>query len=287
MPSRIGGNSMKMKNIMSSPVYIAEPEDTVAHVRNLMMKYKVGSILVVDDPLIMGIFTKSDLQMKLFEGEAAWKRRPIDQIPVKSVMTGDVVTLSPNAPISEAAKLMAEKGIDHIPIFDKEVLGIVSKTDLIRYAAENGSERRVGDAMSGKAVTVSTGHTLNHIIDEMEKNAVQKVIVMDSNEKAVGIVSVKDLSANELIDADGRRSIRGNKKSSSKASRFAIDVPFIAEDVMTNIIVADVSESVSSAAKKIIDNNVFSLPVTRNGKIAGIISKDDIIRQLAADEPEA
>lgn len=287
MPSRIGGNSMKMKNIMSSPVYIAEPDDTVAHVRNLMMKYKVGSILVVDDPLIMGIFTKSDLQMKLFEGEAAWKRRPIDQIPVKSVMTGDVVTLSPNAPISEAAKLMAEKGIDHIPIFDKEVLGIVSKTDLIRYAAENGSERRVGDAMSGKAVTVSTGHTLNHIIDEMEKNAVQKVIVMDSNEKAVGIVSVKDLSANELIDADGRRSIRGNKKSSSKASRFAIDVPFIAEDVMTNIIVADVSESVSSAAKKIIDNNVFSLPVTRNGKIAGIISKDDIIRQLAADEPEA
>lgn len=278
---------MKMKNIMSSPVYIAEPDDTVAHVRNLMMKYKVGSILVVDDPLIMGIFTKSDLQMKLFEGEAAWKRRPIDQIPVKSVMTGDVVTLSPNAPISEAAKLMAEKGIDHIPIFDKEVLGIVSKTDLIRYAAENGSERRVGDAMSGKAVTVSTGHTLNHIIDEMEKNAVQKVIVMDSNEKAVGIVSVKDLSANELIDADGRRSIRGNKKSSSKASRFAIDVPFIAEDVMTNIIVADVSESVSSAAKKIIDNNVFSLPVTRNGKIAGIISKDDIIRQLAADEPEA
>lgn len=278
---------MKMKNIMSSPVYIAEPDDTVAHVRNLMMKYKVGSILVVDDPLIMGIFTKSDLQMKLFEGEAAWKRRPIDQIPVKSVMTGDVVTLSPNAPISEAAKLMAEKGIDHIPIFDKEVLGIVSKTDLIRYAAENGSERRVGDAMSGKAVTVSTGHTLNHIIDEMEKNAVQKVIVMDSNEKAVGIVSVKDLSANELIDADGRRSIRGNKKSSSKASRFAIDVPFIAEDVMTNIIVADVSESVSSAAKKIIDNNVFSLPVTRNGKIAGMISKDDIIRQLAADEPEA
>ena len=277
---------MKMKNIMSSPVYIAEPDDTVAHVRNLMMKYKVGSILVVDDPLIMGIFTKSDLQMKLFEGEAAWKRRPIDQIPVKSVMTGDVVTLSPNAPVSDAAKLMAEKGIDHIPIFDKEVLGIVSKTDLIRYAAQNGSERRVGDAMSGKAVTVSTGHTLNHIIDEMEKNAVQKVIVMDSNEKAVGIVSVKDLSANELIDADGRRSIRSNKKSSSKASRFAIDVPFIAEDVMTNIIVADVSESVSSAAKKIIDNNVVSLPVTRNGKIAGMISKDDIIRQLAADEPE-
>jgi len=272
---------MKIKNIMSSPVYIAAPDDTVAYVRNLMMKHKVGSILVSDGPLILGIFTKSDLKMKLFEGEAAWKRRPIDQIPVKSVMTENVVTLLPNAPVFEAAKLMVEQKIDHIPVYNKEILGIVSKTDLIRYAAESGSEDRVGDAMSGKAVTVHTGHTLNHIIDEMEKNSVQKVIVMDNREKAVGIVSVKDLSANDLIDSDGKRNIRGNKKSSSKASRFAIDVPFIAEDVMTNIIVADVSESIASAAKKIIDNNVVSLPVTKNGKIAGMISKDDIIKRLS------
>ena len=272
---------MKMKNIMSSPVYVAKPDDTVAHVRHLMMKYKVGSILVADGPVILGIFTKSDLKMKLFEGEAAWKRRPIDQIPVKSVMTENVVTISPNAPVFEAAKLMTERKIDHIPIYDKEIQGIVSKTDLIRYASESGTAVLVGDAMSKKVVAVYTGHTLNHIIDEMEKNEVQKVVVMDNNEKAVGIVSVKDLSANDLIDSGGKRNIRGNKKSSSKASRFAIDVPFIAEDVMTNIIVTDVSESIASAAKKIIDNNVVSLPVTRNGKIAGMISKDDIVKQLS------
>ncbi|MDV0445452.1 Inosine-5'-monophosphate dehydrogenase [Methanimicrococcus sp. At1] len=272
---------MKVKNIMSSPVYIVEPDETVAHARNLMMKHKVGSILVVDDPMILGIFTKSDLNMKLFEEEAAWKRRPIDQIPIKSVMTADVVTLSPNAPTAEAAKLMVEKNIDHIPIFEKEVLGIVSKTDLIRFAAENANEGRVGDAMTGKAVVVNTSHTLNHIIDEMEKNAVQKVIVMDNNEKAVGIVSVKDLSANELVGSDGKRSIRSSKKSSSKAMRYALDIPFIAEDVMTTIVAADASESIASAAKKIIDNNVVSLPVTKNGKVSGMISKDDILRWLA------
>ncbi|MDL2261598.1 CBS domain-containing protein [Methanimicrococcus sp. OttesenSCG-928-J09] len=272
---------MKMKNIMSSPVYIVEPDETVAHARNLMMKHKVGSILVVDDPMVLGIFTKSDLNMKLFEEEAAWKRRPIDQIPIKSVMTADVVILSPNASVAEAAKLMVEKNIDHIPIFEKEVLGIVSKTDLIRFAAENGADGRVGDAMKGKAVTVNTNHTLNHVIDEMEKNAVQKVVVMDNNEKAVGIVSVKDLSSSELVGTDGKRSIRGSKKSSSKAARYALDVPFIAEDIMTSIVAADVSESVASAAKKIIDNGVASLPVTRNGKVTGMISKNDILEWIA------
>lgn len=272
---------MKMKNIMSSPVYIVEPDETVAHARNLMMRHKVGSILVVDNPLILGIFTKSDLNMKLFEEEAAWKRRPIDQIPIKSVMTADVVTLSPNASVAEASKLMVEKNIDHIPIFEKEVLGIVSKTDLIRFAAESATNGRVGDAMTGKAVVVNTNHTLNHVIDEMEKSDVQKVVVMDNNEKAVGIVSIKDLSASELIGSDGKRSIRGSKKSSSKAARYALDIPFIAEDIMTNIVVADVSESIASAAKKIIDNNVVSLPVTKNGKVSGMISKDDILRWLA------
>ncbi|WP_316557047.1 CBS domain-containing protein [Methanimicrococcus hongohii] len=281
MPSRIGGKSMKMKNIMSSPVYVVEPDETVARARNLMMKYKVGSILVVDDPMILGIFTKSDLNMKLFAEEAAWKRRPIDQIPIKSVMTTDVVTLSPNVSASEAAKLMVEKNIDHIPVFEKEVIGIVSKTDMIKYAAETAVEGRVGDAMTGKAVTVNTSHTLNHVIDEMKKSDVQKVIVMDNNEKAVGIVSVKDLSASELIDADGKRSIKEAKKSSSKAARYALDVPFIAEDIMTNIVAADVSESIASAAKKIIDNNVVSLPVTKNGKVSGMISKNDILKWLA------
>ncbi|MDR2944783.1 MAG: CBS domain-containing protein [Methanosarcinales archaeon] len=272
---------MKMKNIMNSPVYVVEPDETVAHARNLMMRHKVGSILVVDAPLILGIFTKSDLNMKLFEEEAAWKRRPIDQIPIKSVMTANVVTLSPNASAAEAAKLMVEKNIDHIPIFEKEVLGIVSKTDLIRFAAEVATVGRVGDAMTGKAVVVNTNHTINHVIDEMEKSDVQKVIVMDNHEKAVGIVSVKDLSANELIGSDGKRSIRGSKKSSSKAARYALDIPFIAEDIMTNIVVADVSESVAGAAKKIIENNVVSLPVTRNGKVSGMISKDDILKWLA------
>jgi Predicted signal-transduction protein containing cAMP-binding and CBS domains len=271
---------MKVKNIMSSPVYIIKPDDTVAHARNLMMKHKVGSVLIVDNTEITGIFTKSDLKIKLFENEAAWKRRPIDQIPAQSVCTADVATLSPNAVIADAAKLMVENKIDHIPIFEKEIYGIISKTDMIRFAAENLTDSYVSDAVTGKAVTVNVKHTLNHIIDEMKKNDVQKVIVMDNNEKAVGIVSIKDLSANDLIENDEKRNGKNSKKP-SKMPRFSMDAPFIAEDIMTNITVADANESIAAASKKIIKNEVVSLPVTRNGKIEGMISKDDILKWIA------
>ena len=271
---------MKVKNIMSSPVYIIKPDDTVAHARNLMIKHKVGSVLIVDNAVITGIFTKADLKIKLFENEAAWKRRPIDQIPAQSVCTADVVTLSPNAVVADAAKLMIEKKIDHIPIFEKEIDGIVSKTDMIRFAAENLTDASVSDVTFGKAVTVNVSHTLNHIIYEMKRNDVQKVVVMDNNEKAVGIVSVKDLSANYFTENSEQKNSKSSKKS-SKAPRFPIDSPFIAEDIMTSITSADVSESIASASKKIIKNDVVSLPVTRNGKIEGMISKDDILKWIA------
>ncbi|MDV0446477.1 Inosine-5'-monophosphate dehydrogenase [Methanosarcinaceae archaeon Ag5] len=272
---------MKMKNIMSAPVYVVGPDETVARARNLMMKHKVGSILVVDGDAVAGIFTKSDLKVRLFEEEAAWKRRPIDQIPIKSICSADVVTVSPNTSVFEAAKIMAEKGIDHLPVVDKEIMGIVSKTDIVRFVAESGtgSEVMVLDSMSGKAVTVNTNHTINHIIGEMEKNNVQKVIVMDNNEKAVGIVSIKDLSANDLL-ADVVSEKNGKNKK-DKSRRYAIDLPFVAEDLMTHIITVDVSAPITTAAKKIIDNNVASLPVTKNGKIAGMISRDDIIKSIS------
>ena len=271
---------MKVKNIMSSPVYIINPDDTVAHARNLMIKHKVGSVLIVDNAVITGIFTKADLKIKLFENEAAWKRRPIDQIPAQSVCTAAVVTLSPNAVISDAAKLMIEKKIDHVPIFEKEIDGIVSITDMIRFAAENLTDASVADVKFGKAVTVNANHTLNQIIYEMKRNDVQKVVVMDNNEKAVGIVSMKDLSANDLIENEEKGNGKNSKKT-SKTPRFSMDSPFIAGDIMTNIISADISESIASASKKIIKNDVVSLPVTRNGKIEGMISKDDILKWIA------
>ncbi|WNY25719.1 CBS domain-containing protein [Methanolapillus millepedarum] len=273
---------MKMKNIMSAPVYVVSPDETVARARNLMMKHKVGSILVVDGESIAGIFTKSDLKTRLFEEEAAWKRRPIDQIPIKSICTTDVTTVSPNTTVIKAAQIMTEKCIDHLPVVDKEILGIVSKTDIVRLVSENGigSEIMVSDSMSGKAVTVNTNHTINHIIGEMEKNDVQKVVVMDNNEKAVGIVSIKDLSANDLLVNDSKNE-KNTKTKKEKFRRHSIDLPFVAEDLMTHIITVDVSASIATAAKKIIDNNVMSLPVTRNGKIAGMISRDDIIKSLS------
>ncbi|WNY26278.1 CBS domain-containing protein [Methanolapillus ohkumae] len=272
---------MKVKNIMSAPVYVVGSDETVARARNLMLRHKIGSILVVDGQTIAGIFTKSDLKTRLFEEEAAWKRRPIDQIPIKSLCSTDVITISPNASVSEAAQIMTCQKIDHLPVVDKEIMGIVSKTDIIRLVSDGGigHEQQVSDFMCETAVTVNTNHTINHIIGEMEKNDVQKVIVMDNNAKAVGIVSLKDLSANDLIEGNGRKKEKPSKKP--KVRRSSMDLPFIAEDLMTPIITVDVSASVSIAAKKIIDNEVTSLPVTRNGKIAGMISRDDIIRSIS------
>ncbi|MGZ4908465.1 MAG: CBS domain-containing protein, partial [Halobacteriota archaeon] len=45
---------------MSAPVFVAAPEDTVGHVKNLMLKHKVSRIIVVYERALAGVITKYD-----------------------------------------------------------------------------------------------------------------------------------------------------------------------------------------------------------------------------------
>jgi len=91
---------MNVSDIMSSPVFIMGPDEPVSHARNLMLKHKISTIVVVDDEKMMGILSQADLSRKLAQTEPVWRRRPIDKIPVSMVMTEDPITIYPEASIS-------------------------------------------------------------------------------------------------------------------------------------------------------------------------------------------
>lgn len=271
---------MKVKDIMSYPVYVVSPGDSVARARNLMLRHKVGCLLVMDGDEIAGIFTKSDLNKKLIDQNPSWKKRPIDTIPVSSVCTEDVFTISPNASVELAARIMAENKIDHLPVVEKEIYGVVSKTDLVRYATTIQMTSQVLDFATGKVVSANINHTINYILGEMEKNDVQKVVIMNNEKEAVGIVSIKDLSANYFSDIVNNRAYDPNSKRRSNS----LFLPIVAEDVMTGITVVDAGDSVSNAAKKIYDNHFSSVPVTKNKKVVGLFTRDDIVTALSKEK---
>jgi CBS domain-containing protein len=59
-------------------------------------------------------------------------------IKVKEIMTNHVITISRDASVKEAARLMMEKKIGCLPVVENEKLvGLVTETDILRYVLEH------------------------------------------------------------------------------------------------------------------------------------------------------
>ncbi len=280
---------MNVADIMSSPVYVLNADEPVSHARKLMLRYRISTLLVLNEGKMVGIVTKSDITNRLAQAEPLWRRRPIDQIPIKLLMTDSVITIYPEASISQAAALMLENGVHNVPVVKNDIVGIVTRTDLVRYVAENSEEMKtkIPKLMTEDIVSVHRHHTINHVIDEMNKNEIERVIVKDDAGKPVGIISSKSLALNLLTDFQGElstKSIKMTRKSSpggQKTYRYVKEVPLTAEDIMVSPINSiDANENVSAAAKKMIEEGVTALPVSDGENIVGILSRTDIMKAI-------
>lgn len=119
-------------SIMTDPILTAEPDENAGELAEGMVELGIKSVAVTDGARHPeGIITSTDYLRMAAEG--------VDpgETTVEEWMTSDTVTMLANRRIDEAAGLMREHGISHLPIVDGdgEAVGIVSATDLTEYLA--------------------------------------------------------------------------------------------------------------------------------------------------------
>ena len=113
-------------DMMSFPVTAVHPDTPMTEVRHIMEEGKIRGIVVEDQDRLLGIVVLWDL--KKLRQQKQWSS------PVKAFMNRKVTTISPAALASEAAELMVQKNIGHLPVVQGEkVIGIVTRTDIINY----------------------------------------------------------------------------------------------------------------------------------------------------------
>jgi CBS domain-containing protein len=124
---------------------------------------------------------------------------------VSEVMTCGVETISSAATLEQAAKKMKDHNVGILPVIEgEEVLGVVTDRDIVLRAV---SERlrpemtRVKEVMTPKVISCYEDQDITEASLLMEKNLVHRLIVLDRNEKLVGIVSLSDLAAKAKSDA--------------------------------------------------------------------------------------
>ncbi|KXS40598.1 MAG: hypothetical protein AWU58_1904, partial [Methanohalophilus sp. T328-1] len=254
---------MNVSDIMSTPVYVIGTEEPVSHARNLMFRHKISTLIVVEKDEIKGIVTKSDISRRLAQAEPMWRRRPIDKIPAKMVMTAEpIITIYPDASVSQAINLMLENQINNLPVFKNKLQGIVTIGDIVRYVADKSITTKISEVLTDDAVEVHRHHTINHVIDEMEKHRVSKVIVINDVGDTVGMISTRDIALSAMEDNEGKMQSKNIKmarkptQGGEKTYRYVKDVPLVAEDIMVELDgVVNIEDNLSDAAKVMVENN--------------------------------
>ena len=281
---------MNVADIMSSPVYVINTDEPVSRARKLMLRHRIGTLPVLNEGKMVGIVTKSDISNRLSQAEPLWRRRPIDQIPIKMLMTETVITIYPEASITQAVTLMLENEIHNVPIVKNgNIVGIITRTDLMRYVAENAEKMsiKIRNLMTVDVISVHRHHTINHVIDEMNRHEIARVIVKDDDGKPSGYISRRSLALSLITDSEGELStksikmVRRSSPGGQKTYRYVKEMPVTAEDIMVSPVISiDVNENISAAAKKMIEEGLTGLPVSDGEDIVGILSRTDIMRAI-------
>ena len=115
---------------------------------------------------------------------------------IKNKAVQSIFTISPNATVLEAIKIMADKGVGALVVAeDEKVVGIFSERDYTRKIAlmeRTSDSTLVSDIMTSKVISVGLNHTVEECLQLMTDRHLRHLPVLDQ-EKLVGFISIGDL----------------------------------------------------------------------------------------------
>ncbi len=116
----------KAADIMTAEVVSATPSATVEQVRALLDQHHISGVPVLSDGDLVGIVTEANM---IYEPKAK---------PVQDVMITAVVSVTPQTPVDEVAKVMINRGINRVPVLDAQgnLVGIVARANIVAAMAE-------------------------------------------------------------------------------------------------------------------------------------------------------
>ena len=124
-----------VERIMSTELITVDPSANLMAAAGAMSAGGAGSVLVLRDGALVGIFTERDFLRALGYSSSADQARVS---PVSKWMTRDPMTIGPDTTVAEALNRMLFGGFRHLPVRDGDVLvGMVSMRDLARSIAEH------------------------------------------------------------------------------------------------------------------------------------------------------
>jgi CBS domain-containing protein len=262
----------KIDEIITHEVVTIAAESTLYEAARIMGEKHIGSLIVLKYDTPVGIITERDLLSKVVGSGIDLERDwvvggvSIKEEKVERFMSYPLTTICLTAQIKEAAQMMIEKKIRRLAVFEcGKLVGIITASDLIRSLPEIPETMRVWFEvdyfMTKRVITADEETPVESVAKIMGEKRIGSVIITSQGEP-IGIFTERDLLTKFL----------------AKDKSLEVEV---GEACSSPLITAPLGISVHDAAVTMTSKHIRRLPITREGKLVGIITARDLVEAYA------
>ena len=196
-----------VRTFMSSPVRSVREDASLDATYAALCDRSLSSLAVVDaSDRPVGVISRTDLLRLGRVLEARERRMPLLDFPAQTVgevMHRGVVTVAPDAPVSEAAAIMVHEHIHRVFVGSAtHLVGVFSTKDVMRAVSAARIARPISDFMSAPVITVRALETIATATDRLADAHVAGLVVLDDDDAPVGVFTqLEALQAKRLSAA--------------------------------------------------------------------------------------
>ncbi|HEY9785454.1 MAG TPA: CBS domain-containing protein, partial [Candidatus Obscuribacterales bacterium] len=145
------------RQIMTSPVRTVRPTVSMDEASRIMIRHGQDGLVVTEDHNVVGIVSRRDIDQAT--------HHKLGHAPVQGFMSKPVITIGPDATLSEIQHLMVTEDIGRLPVLDEEnrLVGLVSRQNVLRtlYGSADGADFLMGGGEGEKWGTARSGAQIN------------------------------------------------------------------------------------------------------------------------------
>jgi CBS domain-containing protein len=146
-----------VSTIMSTKVATVKATDKVSRALQMMVRRKIGSIIVVEKGKPVGILTERDVSTKMAKGQN------VRRMVVRNIMSKPLVTIGPSAEVWQAVERMVRKDVRRLPVIEGDrLLGIVTERDIFNWVVNVAYDANIPEDLRKLIETRARAHALAH-----------------------------------------------------------------------------------------------------------------------------
>lgn len=193
---------MKIKNWMVTEVITASPEDTVEDAIQLMRRFSIRHLPVVENDKLVGLVTESNLRAYLSSEKL--------RLPLKEVMILNPITVDPETTIDEAARIIYKYKIGGLPVVKNgKLVGIITTTDILEAFIELMGLLK----SSSRLDVIPKEDNLNDVLEIIKKGGGKIISIgmdMNLNGEKVYLIRLEKIALDKIasdLEASGHKVI--------------------------------------------------------------------------------